>query len=1021
MKTKFTHSSSINRKSSFALMQKMALILVVLFVSVVNYAQTAASQMDVTGSTSTNTISNNTVSYVDNSIVVTANGTINGFIVTITDSYTSGDVLSYTGSLPSGVSATAFNTSTRSLVFTGSTTAANWQDLLRRVTLQTTSATCFPESRKVAFIAGDCYYNPLNGHFYRYRSTTEYWTVARAYAETQSYFGRVGYLATISEQSENSFISILIGQNSWIGCSDNYAVVNSAAGYTKYAAQSNAEGKFHWVTGPEKGTQIRLGNAVAPAVGAAVAGVYQNWGGSEPNDWPTSDITTLSQEDYGHMYSGTGGIWNDFPNTQSIGSVIEFGGMPLDNTNSQVVFTRNIYINGAPSGTISGGNTSVCSGGSATLTLSGLSGSVVRWEYSLDNFLTAGTTIANTTTTLSLTNITETRYYRAIVNSSSGCSSLATSSTPVYVSTTIAGNIVAANNTICPGSQASFTLFGNNGSVVNWQVSTSSNFASGITTIANTSTTMSYTLASTGTYYFRAQVQNNGCTAAFTPIYTITVTSGTAPVGGTVSSAEHCGGSNSGTLTLSGHTGTITKWQYSVDGGIVWTDISNTTTSQAYSAITSNRMYRAQLTNGSCGTAFSTAGTITVYGSTVTKWLGTTSTDWGTASNWCGGIADNGMDVVVSSTAPNNLVLDQARLVGSFNFNGSNKIIILGNNNLTANGFTGTSSLNYVQTNGTGKLKMNVANNTTVLFPVSNSSYNPVSITNNTGSSDDFSVRVLDEVYANGLTGAVMTTSRIKRTWDISKTYANGGSGINFNFNWNPSEVYNVTTPMLNHYNGTDWDAQTGASSSTANSMTYYGYTGTFSPFAISNSGDPLPVTLTQFSAQCEEDNATIEWQTASEHNADVFVIERSSNGKDWTVVDEVAAAGNSNTTIDYMYKDFGRARGVNYYQLHQVDVDGKSVTYGPISATCDVEVVEIAVYPNPTDGEFALEISAPQSETYQVILETADGNRISDTEYQIKQGMNMIPMHAKDLDAGIYFIRVINGSDSYLKKVSIK
>src|SRR5574343_414961 len=183
IKKKVTHSRTIKRKT-LAFSQKLALMLAVLLVSVVNYAQTAASQMDVTGSTSTNTISNNTVSYVDNSIVVTANGTINGFIVTITDSYTSGDVLSYTGSLPSGVSATAFNTSTRSLVFTGSTTAANWQDLLRRVILQTTSATCFPESRKVAFIAGDCYYNPLNGHYYRYRSTTESWTTARSEEHT---------------------------------------------------------------------------------------------------------------------------------------------------------------------------------------------------------------------------------------------------------------------------------------------------------------------------------------------------------------------------------------------------------------------------------------------------------------------------------------------------------------------------------------------------------------------------------------------------------------------------------------------------------------------------------------------------------------------------------------------------------------------------------------------------------------------------------------------------------------------
>jgi hypothetical protein len=1019
MKRNFTPTKS-NFKNACCTFQKSFLFVAALFLSLINYAQTAASSMDVTGSTSTNTITNNTVSYVDQNIVVTANGTINGFIVTITDSYTSGDVLSYTGSLPGSVSAVSFNVATRSLVFNGSATAAQWQDLLRRVTLQTTSATCFPESRKVAFIAGDCYFNPLNGHYYRYRSTAESWTVARTFAQTQSYFGRIGYLATISEQSENSFISILIGQNSWIGCSDNYLEVNTAAGYTKYANQTAAEGRFHWVTGPEKGTQIRLGNAVAPNVGGAVAGVYQNWGGSEPNDYPTNNTSTLSQEDYGHMYSGTGGIWNDFPNTQSIGSVIEFGGMPLDNTTSQVVFTRNVYINGAPSGTISGGNTSVCSGGSATLTLSGLSGSVVRWEYSLDNFLTAGTTISNTTTTLSLTGITETRYYRAIVNSSSGCSSLATSSTPVYVSTTTAGNIVAANNTICPGSQASFTLFGNNGSVVNWQVSTTSNFAS-VTTIANTTTSMNYTLASTGTYYFRAQVQNNGCTIAFTPGYTITVTSGTAPVGGTVSSAEHCGGSNSGILTLSGHTGSITKWQYSIDGGIVWTDIANTTTSQAYSGITSNRMYRALLTNGSCGTAYSANGSITVYGSTVTKWLGTTSTNWGDASNWCGGIADNGMDVVVSSSAPNNLVLDQNRLVGSFNFNGSNKIIILGNSTLTANGFTGTSSLNYVQTNGTGKLKMNVANNSTVLFPVSNSTYNPISITNNSGNSDDFSVRVLDEVYTNGLTGTVMTTSRIKRTWDISKTYANGGSGINFTFNWNPAEVYNVSTPMLNHYNGTDWDAQTGSSSSTANSMTYIGYTGTFSPFAISNSGDPLPVTLTQFSATCETENTTIEWQTASEQNSDVFVIERSENGKDWTTVDEVVAAGNSNTVINYMYKDYARTRGLNYYQLQQIDVDGKTTTYGPISATCDIEIVEIAVYPNPTDGEFAIEISAPQTETYLVIFETADGNRISEMEYQIKEGMNMIPMHAKDLDAGVYFIRVVNGTDSYLKKVVIK
>ncbi|MCC6818518.1 MAG: hypothetical protein IT245_06495, partial [Bacteroidia bacterium] len=425
-------------------------------------AQTASSA-NVSGTTSTNSISNNTTSVVDAGLTLTSNGTINGFTVTITGSYTTGDILAYSGSLPSGISAAAFNTTTRSLVFSGTTTSANWQALLRTVTLRTTSAVCNPESRQVSFIVGGKYYNPLNGHFYEYNSTSSGWTTAKSTAENRSFFGRVGYLATITSQAENSFISKLVGQNSWIGCSDNYSQVNSALGYTAYANQASADGNFYWVTGPERGMKMISNNAWESGGIQAVSGVYNNWSGAEPNDWPNLTTSTPGQEDYGHMYSNNG-TWNDFPNSSSIGSVFEYGDMPNDQTASQVVFTRNLYINGAPSGTITGGNVTVCSGtNSTTLTLTGLSGSVVRWEKSLDNFLTAATNVTSTSSSLTVTSLTTTTYFRAVVNTSGGCSGLATSSTPIYVSTTVAGNIVAANNSICPGADAEFTLFGNSG------------------------------------------------------------------------------------------------------------------------------------------------------------------------------------------------------------------------------------------------------------------------------------------------------------------------------------------------------------------------------------------------------------------------------------------------------------------------------------------------------------------------------------------------------------------------------
>ena len=104
-----------------------------------NKANAQASTINIQGTGSTNTITNNSATIVDNGITISANGTISGFVVTITDSYQSGDVLAYNtstgGALPTGITVQTFNTTTRSLVFQGSATASVWQNILRNVTL----------------------------------------------------------------------------------------------------------------------------------------------------------------------------------------------------------------------------------------------------------------------------------------------------------------------------------------------------------------------------------------------------------------------------------------------------------------------------------------------------------------------------------------------------------------------------------------------------------------------------------------------------------------------------------------------------------------------------------------------------------------------------------------------------------------------------------------------------------------------------------------------------------------------
>ena len=594
-------------------MRKLLYILFLLS-PVLGFSQATSLSLG-TSSTGTLSVSHNTWTKVDPNVTLTANGTITGFRVQISQSYingVNGDQLRSTATLPSGISVSTFNNTTGVLVFNGTTTASNWETILRGVEFRSTTSTCYALQRRITFVAGTVFYNPLTEHFYEFVSGSINFTNSVTAAQTKSYFGRAGYLATMSSEAENNFVWRLMASDCWFGASDELSLVNSAKGTTAFANQAAVEGKWHWISGPEKGTNFSNGNTGSGPF--TVSGQYAKWAPGEPNN--------SGGEHYGQFYSLNSGQWNDLPNTNLNGYLCEYGDMPGDITTSTTILTRNIEINGASSGFISGGNINVCSGSnSTTLTLNSYTGSIVRWESSFDNFFTAGTTILSTSANITVTNLTRTTYYRAIINSTSpqSCTGLATSSVFLSVKPTKSGTIFAANNSICSGGQVELTLSGQQGNVNKWQRSTNNvNW----TDISNTTTSLIETISSAGTYYYRVEVQTPSCgSAVVSDAKTITVTSGTPPVGGSVSSSTHTSATNSGTLTLSGYSGTIVKWQRSINDGVNWTDITNTTASNSYTNITTKTLFRAQLQSGTCGFAYSSNGTVSIITETISGTL----------------------------------------------------------------------------------------------------------------------------------------------------------------------------------------------------------------------------------------------------------------------------------------------------------------------------------------------------------------------------------------------------------------
>jgi hypothetical protein len=94
---------------------------------------------------------------------------------------------------------------------------------------------------------------------------------------------------------------------------------------------------------------------------------------------------------------------------------------------------------------------------------------------------------------------------------------------------------------------------------------------------------------------------------------------------------------------------------------------------------------------------------------------------------------------------------------------------------------------------------------------------------------------------------------------------------------------------------------------------------------------NPLPIELTQFNGYKTNEYNVLNWQTASEHNNSHFLLERSVNSE-FSTITKIEGAGNSSSKLDYSFIDYSAPQTINYYRLTQVDFDGNSKTYDPIS-----------------------------------------------------------------------------------------
>jgi hypothetical protein len=75
-----------------------------------------------------------------------------------------------------------------------------------------------------------------------------------------------------------------------------------------------------------------------------------------------------------------------------------------------------------------------------------------------------------------------------------------------------------------------------------------------------------------------------------------------------------------------------------------------------------------------------------------------------------------------------------------------------------------------------------------------------------------------------------------------------------------------------------------------------------------------------------------VSWSTASEIDNKLFEIERSSDGKSFKTIGQKSPEYNATIISNYAFMDNNPTKGINYYRIKQIDLNGKS-SFSPVAS----------------------------------------------------------------------------------------
>lgn len=177
-----------------------------------------------------------------------------------------------------------------------------------------------------------------------------------------------------------------------------------------------------------------------------------------------------------------------------------------------------------------------------------------------------------------------------------------------------------------------------------------------------------------------------------------------------------------------------------------------------------------------------------------------------------------------------------------------------------------------------------------------------------------------------------------------------------------------------------------------------------------------LPVNVASFTATRTNNGVELVWVTSTESNSKEFIIERSEDGNNYSLLQTMPAAGNSTTNKRYAFEDL-QVPNTNfvYYRLSQKDRDGSLRVIGVKKVFIGVKGFAAKVYPTVASSTVMVDLQQMFGSTTRVRVTDASGRALM--QLNIPARTPRMEVNVSKLAKGVYFMELNNeGYRSTLK-----